>query len=68
VTNLEFAPYFPWIWLAVLGAIGTVLIAWGLITRARGVAWRTLAVVALLASLGPALRATRLDGIAALKD
>jgi len=51
MTNLEFAPYFPWAWLAVLAAIGAALIGYGIVGRARGLAWRSLAVVALLAAL-----------------
>jgi len=51
MTNLEFAPYLSWTWLAVLGGIAVLLIAFGLFSRARGLAWRTLAITALLAAL-----------------
>ncbi len=51
LTSIDFAPYLPWAVLAGLAAIGAALIVFGLVRRARGLAWRTLAIVALLAGL-----------------
>ena len=51
MTNFEFAPYLTWTWIAALGAVALALIGYGLFRRARGLAWRTVAIVALLAAL-----------------
>jgi hypothetical protein len=51
LTSIDFAPYLPWAALGALAAVGAALLVFGLVRRARGLAWRTLAIVALLAGL-----------------
>ncbi len=56
MTSIAFAPMFDWIVLAAVGALGLTVLAAGAFTRARGLAWRTLAIAALwLALANPAL-------------
>ena len=56
MTSIAFAPMFDWIVLAAVGALGLAVLAAGAFTRARGLAWRTLAIAALwLALANPAL-------------
>ncbi|HTE37957.1 MAG TPA: hypothetical protein VK630_15565, partial [Reyranella sp.] len=54
--SVAFAPLLPWPVLIALGAVGLVLVLLGLRARARGLLWRFLAVVVVLAALAnPAL-------------
>ena len=54
--TVAFAPFVPWWTLAALAAAAALILALGLWRRARGVAWRGLAVAILLAILAnPAL-------------
>ncbi len=56
MTSIAFAPVFDWIVLAAVGALGLAVLAAGAFARARGLAWRTLAIAALwLALANPAL-------------
>lgn len=48
---VEFAPYFTWILIAVLGAVSVVLLLYGAIRRARGLFWRFVTLATLLAAL-----------------
>lgn len=49
--SIQFAPLFPWPLIILLGALSVLLLAFGLIRRARGLAWRLLTLGALLAAL-----------------
>jgi hypothetical protein len=54
--SVAFDPLLPWPVLIALGATGLILVLLGLRARARGLLWRTLAVVVVLAALAnPAL-------------
>jgi hypothetical protein len=54
--SVAFDPLLPWPVLIALGAVGVVLVLLGLRARARGLLWRFLAVVVVLAALAnPAL-------------
>ncbi|CAN5521571.1 hypothetical protein BH10PSE6_BH10PSE6_57890 [soil metagenome] len=54
--SVAFDPLLPWPVLIALGAAGLVLVLLGLRARARGLLWRSLAVVVVLAALAnPAL-------------
>ena len=54
--SVAFDPLLPWPVLIALGAAGLVLVLLGLRARARGLLWRFLAVVVVLAALAnPAL-------------
>jgi hypothetical protein len=54
--SVAFDPLLPWPVLIAVGAIGLVLVVLGLRARARGLTWRFLAVVVVLAALAnPAL-------------
>jgi hypothetical protein len=54
--SVAFDPLLPWPVLIALGAIGLILVLLGLRARARGLLWRSLAVVVVLAALAnPAL-------------
>jgi hypothetical protein len=54
--SVAFDPLLPWPVLIALGAVGLVLVLLGLRARARGLLWRFLAVVVVLAALSnPAL-------------
>ncbi|MGE0715028.1 MAG: hypothetical protein AB7P02_06270 [Alphaproteobacteria bacterium] len=54
--TLAFAPLVPWWAIAALAAAAVPLLAFGLFRRARGVAWRTVALAVLLGALAnPAL-------------
>ena len=56
MTSIAFAPMFDWIVLAAVGALGLAVLAAGAFRRARGLAWRSLAIAALwLALANPAL-------------
>ena len=56
MTSIAFAPAFDWIVLAAVGALGLAVLAAGAFARARGLAWRALAIAALwLALANPAL-------------
>ena len=56
MTLIAFAPMFDWIVLAAVGALGLAVLAAGAFRRARGLAWRSLAIAALwLALANPAL-------------
>ena len=49
--SIQFAPMFPWIVIAALGAASILLLIYGLFCRARGLGWRFLTLAALLAAL-----------------
>ncbi len=49
--SLAFAPLLSWWGIASFAALALAVVALGLWRRARGVAWRVLAIVALLATL-----------------
>ncbi len=49
--SLAFAPLLSWWVIASFAALALAVVALGLWRRARGVAWRVLAIVALLATL-----------------
>jgi hypothetical protein len=49
--TLAFSPLLPWSAIAVLGAIASLVLALGIVRRARGLLWRAIAVVLLLAAL-----------------
>jgi hypothetical protein len=51
LVTLDFAPFLSWAVLGTLAAIAAALIAYGVVRRARGLGWRTLAILALLAAL-----------------
>ncbi|HYD05773.1 MAG TPA: hypothetical protein VEC60_08605, partial [Reyranella sp.] len=54
--SIAFDPLLPWPILIALGATGLVLVLLGLRARARGMLWRTSAVIVVLAALAnPAL-------------
>lgn len=54
--SVAFDPLLPWPVLIALGAVGLALVLLGLRARARGLLWRFLAVVVVLAALAnPAL-------------
>ncbi len=54
--SVAFDPLLPWPVLIALGAVGLVLVLLGLRARARGLIWRFLAVIVVLAALSnPAL-------------
>lgn len=51
---VSFMPLLPWAWLALLGLGLVVLVGFGLLRRARGIAWRLAAGALLLLTLaGP---------------
>ena len=49
--TIDFAPIFPWQLIAGLTALTVVLLAYGAIRRARGLAWRGAALAGLLLAL-----------------
>ena len=49
--SVDFAPMFPWPVLAALAGLACLFLAYGAFRRARGLAWRGLAVAALWAAL-----------------
>ena len=49
--SLAVAPLLPWYAIGTLGAAGALLLAFGVLRRARGVLWRMIAVAILLAAL-----------------
>jgi hypothetical protein len=49
--SIDFAPMFPWPLIAGLAALGVLALGYGLFRRARGLAWRTVAIAALAAAL-----------------
>lgn len=51
VTDIVFAPVIPWPALAALALVGLVLLAWGLVRRARGTLVRAIPVAALLVAV-----------------
>jgi len=54
--TIALAPLLPWWALSALGLVALLIVAFGLWRRARGLAWRALAVAALYATLiNPAL-------------
>ena len=54
--SVAFDPLLPWPVLIALGAVGLALVLLGLRARARGLTWRFLAVIVVLAALAnPAL-------------
>ncbi len=56
LSDIVFAPYFPWWSLGAIAAMSLVLVGFGLWRRATGVAWRLIALaVALLALSNPSL-------------
>ena len=55
--SVAFDPLLPWTVLAVLGAIGLVLVLLGLRAGARGTIWRLGSLVVVLATAGAAFSA-----------
>ncbi len=54
--SIDFAPLFPWEILGSLAAIGLLVLAFGVIRRARGLAWRVLSLAVIwLALANPVL-------------
>ncbi|HYZ41395.1 MAG TPA: hypothetical protein VE687_12330, partial [Stellaceae bacterium] len=49
--SLAAAPLLPWMVIAALGAACVVVLAIGILRRARGLLWRGIAVAILLAAL-----------------
>jgi hypothetical protein len=49
--TLAAAPLLPWSAIAGLGAAGALIIAFGMLRRARGVLWRAIALAILVAAL-----------------
>src|SRR5262249_5287552 len=49
--SLAVAPLLPWPAIAALGAMGLLLLVFGILRRGRGVFWRAVAVAILLAAL-----------------
>ena len=49
--SVAFSPMFPWAVLMVLAGLAALVIAFGLVKRTVGLAWRTLAIAVLLAAL-----------------
>ena len=49
--TLASAPLLPWSAIVVLGAVCVLVLGYGLLRRASGLAWRTIAVAILLAAL-----------------
>jgi hypothetical protein len=49
--SIDFAPMFPWEILGSLAGIGLLVLAFGVVRRARGMAWRTLALAVLWLTL-----------------
>ncbi len=49
--SLAFAPLLPWWAIGAFAAAAVAVVTLGLVRRARGLAWRVLAIVALLATL-----------------
>ena len=45
--TIALAPLLPWWALSALGLVALLIVAFGLWRRARGLAWRALAVAAL---------------------
>jgi hypothetical protein len=50
-TSIAFAPLLPWLVVMVLAGISVAIVAFGVVTRARGALWRTLAAAAILVTL-----------------
>ena len=49
--SLDFVPLLPWPWLAALALAAVLVLGYGLWRRARGQAWRALAVAIVLIAL-----------------
>ena len=49
--TLAFAPLLPWAAIALLGGVCVVVLGFGILRRARGLLWRTIACAILLAAL-----------------
>ena len=49
--SLDFAPLLPWLLIAILGALGTAILALAVWRRARGIAWRAAAILVLVGAL-----------------
>ncbi|MBM3487105.1 MAG: hypothetical protein FJX67_10810 [Alphaproteobacteria bacterium] len=51
MTSIAFAPLFDWIVIAVLAALAALLLGFGALRRARGLAWRFASLAILLLAL-----------------
>ncbi|MGE3936262.1 MAG: hypothetical protein AB7F67_23565, partial [Rhodospirillaceae bacterium] len=51
MTSIAFAPLFDWTAIGVLGAVGLLLVLYGAVRRARGLAWRFAAIAILTLAL-----------------
>lgn len=51
VANIVWTPFVPWEFLAALGGLLAVLLAYGALRRARGIFWRAISAAILLAAL-----------------
>ena len=61
-TSFVFDPALPPVWLGLLGAFAVLLMAYAVVRRARGVAWRGLVLAALwLALLNPSATSEQRD-------
>ncbi|NKB19498.1 MAG: hypothetical protein GKS01_03035 [Alphaproteobacteria bacterium] len=49
--TIDFSPLFPWTLLIALGVLIAILLGYGIIRRAKGIAWRSAALVGLLLAL-----------------
>ena len=49
--TIDFSPLFPWAVLITLAVLSAILLGYGIYRRARGIAWRSAALVGLLLAL-----------------
>ncbi len=49
--TVDFSPLFPWSLLIVLAVLSMILLGYGILRRARGIAWRSAALTGLLLAL-----------------
>ncbi len=49
--TIDFSPLFPWTLLITLAVLSAILLGYGILRRARGIAWRSAALVGLLLAL-----------------
>ncbi len=50
LTSIDFAPLLPWPLIAVLAVLAGIVLALGLVRRARGIWWRALGLATALAA------------------
>jgi hypothetical protein len=49
--TIDFSPLFPWAVLITLGVLSAILLGYGILRRARGITWRSAALIGLLLAL-----------------